>query len=142
MITPSTVPVLIVDDDDGIRVTLYEILRDEGYVVHEAASVGEALARFCGAEAGFVVLLDYMLPGDDGMTLLRMAERDARLGRHRYVFLSAVETTRFTDDERRLIAAQCTRILPKPFDLDALLDAVSAAAAQIQPPHSEAVAEA
>lgn len=52
---------LLVDDDAALRRGLGELLRAEGYAVHEAADPAQALARF-HAESPRVVVLDLMLP--------------------------------------------------------------------------------
>jgi DNA-binding NtrC family response regulator len=52
---------LLVDDDAGLRRGLGELLRAEGYEVHEAGDPTQAAARF-RAEAPRVVVLDLMLP--------------------------------------------------------------------------------
>lgn len=61
--------ILIVDDEEGIRRTLRQILEDEGYWAEEAASGEEALQKV--RERDFdVLLLDVWLPGMDGLKTL------------------------------------------------------------------------
>lgn len=61
--------ILVVDDEEGIRLSLRGILEDEGYEVAEAASAEEGLQR---AETSHpdLVFLDIWLPGMDGMAAL------------------------------------------------------------------------
>jgi DNA-binding NtrC family response regulator len=62
--------ILIVDDDPGFRSLLEAILKGEGYEVHTAASVGEAVRA--GAQRQFhLVLIDLKLPDGDGLTILK-----------------------------------------------------------------------
>ena len=70
--------VLLVEDDERIRMALCLALGDEGYDVVEAESGEEALRRLAdGAADGSdgravdVVLLDLMLPGMDGLEVCR-----------------------------------------------------------------------
>ena len=49
--------ILIVDDEDSIRISLRGILEDEGYTVSEAASGKEAL-DYLSAHSSDLVLLD------------------------------------------------------------------------------------
>jgi two-component system nitrogen regulation response regulator NtrX len=61
--------VLVVDDEAGVRRTLSDILRDDGFDVTPAGSAEEGVER-C-READFdVVLLDVWLPGEDGLSAL------------------------------------------------------------------------
>jgi two-component system nitrogen regulation response regulator NtrX len=61
--------VLVVDDEQGIRVSLGQILRDEGFEVEAVASGEEALERL-GRESFDLLLLDVWLPGKDGLQVL------------------------------------------------------------------------
>ena len=69
--------ILVVDDEEGIRRTLRQILQDEGYVVDEAVD-GESALSQAGAEVYDVVLLDVWLPGMDGLQVLQQLRADGR----------------------------------------------------------------
>jgi DNA-binding NtrC family response regulator len=60
--------ILVVDDDEAIRDTLYELLSEQ-YVCQTAETAEKALARL-GAEAYDVVLTDISMPGLSGLELL------------------------------------------------------------------------
>lgn len=62
--------ILIVDDEEGIRETLSEILEDEGYQVI-MASTGEEAINIFQKEIPDLVFLDIWLPGMDGIETLR-----------------------------------------------------------------------
>jgi DNA-binding response OmpR family regulator len=62
--------VLVVDDEDMVREVLERYLEREGYRVAAAADGGSALA-LAERERPDVVLLDLMLPGVDGLSVLR-----------------------------------------------------------------------
>jgi two-component system, NtrC family, response regulator AtoC len=62
---------LVVDDAEGIRSFLANLLELEGYEVDTAEDGRSALALLEGGAAPDVILLDVMLPGIDGIETLR-----------------------------------------------------------------------
>lgn len=62
--------ILVVDDEDEIRSMLVMLLKAEGWLVAEAASGDEALER-CRHESFDVAVLDYMMPGMNGVQVAR-----------------------------------------------------------------------
>lgn len=78
--------VLLVEDDERIRLALGLALGDEGYDVVEAGSGEEALRRLAdgsgddsGGRTVDVVLLDLMLPGMDGLEVCRRLRAEGDL---------------------------------------------------------------
>jgi two-component system OmpR family response regulator len=69
---PSNEPlhVLIVDDEPRIRTMLRRYLVEEGFKVSDAAD-GAAMRAVLEREAVHLVLLDLMMPGEDGLSLAR-----------------------------------------------------------------------
>jgi DNA-binding response OmpR family regulator len=68
--------VLLVDDEPMVREVVARYLRLDGFRVHEAAD-GVAALDWLIAHRPDLVLLDIMLPGADGLTILRrLRERD------------------------------------------------------------------
>ena len=68
--------ILLIDDDANIRASLGMVLRQEGYLVSEAASGEEGLATFAGRPVD-VVLVDLLLPGVDGFEVTRQLRRSS-----------------------------------------------------------------
>ncbi len=62
--------ILIVEDDEGVRRSLGLALGDEGYAVVLTENASQALAAF-EAEAPDLMLIDVMLPGQNGLDLCR-----------------------------------------------------------------------
>ena len=63
-------PILIVDDERGIRETLSAVLRDEGFAP-DVVATGEECLKAIGRRAYSCVLLDVWLPGINGLETLR-----------------------------------------------------------------------
>ena len=62
--------VLVVDDDPGIRDVVAEFLQRHGYHVETAAD-GKEMDRALARGAVDLVVLDVMLPGEDGLAIFR-----------------------------------------------------------------------
>ncbi|HEU4400674.1 MAG TPA: response regulator, partial [Candidatus Polarisedimenticolia bacterium] len=61
--------VLVVDDEEGVRSSLTNILKDEGYSVDLAES-GERCLDMVRRKPYHAILLDVWLPGRDGLSIL------------------------------------------------------------------------
>jgi two-component system OmpR family response regulator len=68
--TPNPTTVLLVDDEAALREPLAEYLSRQGFVVTQASSAAEARA-FLRDDTPDLVLLDIMMPGEDGLSLCR-----------------------------------------------------------------------
>ncbi len=64
------IKILIIDDEKNIRLTLRDILEDEGHLVLDAGT-GEAGLELLKKENVNLVLLDVRLPGMDGIEVLK-----------------------------------------------------------------------
>src|ERR1700741_2071518 len=62
--------ILIVEDDRDIRGLLADFLKREGFAV-ELAEDGAAADRILARVAPAIVVLDLMLPGEDGLSICR-----------------------------------------------------------------------
>jgi two-component system, OmpR family, response regulator len=81
MIEPAEQPVqiLIVDDDPRIRQMLTRYFEQEGYRVSAAANGAEMRAQL-KARPVDVILLDVVMPGEDGLTLAREIRATSDVG--------------------------------------------------------------
>jgi two-component system alkaline phosphatase synthesis response regulator PhoP len=68
--------ILIIDDEENIRHLVEAYLQAEGYTIHMAADGTQGLAAFRRHRPDLVVL-DVMLPGMDGLTLLQQIRRES-----------------------------------------------------------------
>ena len=66
----STSRLLVVDDDNELRTLIAEFLRASGFEV-EAAASGEAMDALLTTGRFDLIVLDQMMPGEDGLSILR-----------------------------------------------------------------------
>jgi two-component system, OmpR family, response regulator len=78
--TQETVRILLVDDDSSLRGLIRKFLEEQGYEVLEADS-GAAMRRILEEQSVNIIVLDIMMPGEDGLAILRsLANRRRDLG--------------------------------------------------------------
>lgn len=70
--------ILLVEDEEDIRTLYAEVLRDAGYTVLEAKDGNIAMDKVFN-EAWDMLLLDIMLPGHDGLQILKKLKEAANL---------------------------------------------------------------
>jgi DNA-binding response OmpR family regulator len=68
--------VLVVDDDEALRDLLGDYLRREGFTVSGVAD-GQALFEWLDQDQADIIILDLMLPGEDGLTIARRLRQQA-----------------------------------------------------------------
>src|SRR5579872_1154751 len=115
---------LLVDDEAALREAIAERLGDHGFLVEQAGSGEDALARL--SEFAFdVIITDLRLPGVDGRAVL-----DAAL--ERYPDIIAIIITGFgtVKDAVNAIKQGAADFVTKPFQFDALLHVLTSALEQ------------
>ena len=116
---PKARTILVVDDDRAVLNSLRFLLETEGFVVRVFES-GNALLAASDLDSARCVVLDYRMPGVDGIEL-------ARALRARRVVAPIILITGRTEAGlgARAAAAGINRIIEKPLLDSTLLDAVS-----------------
>ena len=72
--------ILVVDDDHELRSTISEVLENEAYRIAEAENGAAALTLLEDTDKPDLVLLDMVMPGMDGLTLIPLLrQRTPRL---------------------------------------------------------------
>lgn len=101
--------ILIVDDDEDIRKLLEEYLRKNGFDA-QAVADGSAMREALAARPASLVVLDLMLPGEDGLSLCRQLRARSQV--------PVLMLTAKGDPVDRIIGLEmgADDYLPKPFD--------------------------
>ena len=110
--------VLVVDDDEAVRLVIGDALRGDGYEVRCACDGEQALTRLRAGPLPALVLLDLMMPRVTGWQLLDEMRASPRLRGVPVVVLTAFDSG---DD---VLAGQ--HVLHKPIDAPVLLGLVRA----------------
>jgi CheY-like chemotaxis protein len=112
-------PVLIVDDDHGVRGVLAQILEDEGHAVSTATNGRDALDKLHGSVTPCVILLDLMMPVMNGWEFMTQRQEERDIAAIPVVVISADQGARAKAEA--IGAVDC---LEKPIDLNRLIDTV------------------
>jgi len=119
---PSVPRILIIDDSLTFRNALKAALETEGYVV-TAAESGEEGLRLAVATRPRGVMVDGVLPGIDGKTVIRRLRQDATLRRIPCLLLTASEES---GSELQALEAGADAYVRKDEDMKVILTRLSA----------------
>jgi CheY-like chemotaxis protein len=107
---------LLVEDEDRLRWLVAQFLRDEGFIVIEAADGAEGVARFEDSGPFDLVLLDLNLPVFSGVEACRRIKR--RSPGQRVMICSAAI---MPDHEHALSILGVEHFLSKPYHPESLI---------------------
>lgn len=109
--------VLVIDDVDSNLLMLSTLLKREGFAVAAAASgpQGRALARELAPD---LILLDILMPDEDGFATCRLLKQDPATAAIPIVFLSALEDS---DSRVKGLSMGAADFITKPFMKDEVL---------------------
>src|SRR5437868_6767088 len=126
----DTAHILVVDDQQEICDVVQEYLTGEGYRV-SIAHEGSGMRRVLGQSHVDLVILDLMLPGEDGLTLARELRSESGIG--------IIILTGRSETVDRIIGLEmgADDYLPKPFHLRELLARVKSVLRRVQTRTSE-----
>lgn len=120
------IEILIVDDDPSLRALIGEFLGNQGFTVFEADG-GVQMREFLESHKVDVVILDVMMPGEDGLSLARSlaGRRD----------LSIIMVSALGSETDRIIGLEvgADDYLPKPVSPRELLARIRAVLRRQQP---------
>ncbi|PKG58858.1 two-component system response regulator OmpR [Shewanella sp. Choline-02u-19] len=116
----ETSKILVVDDDMRLRALLERYLMEQGYQVRSAANA-EQMDRLLERENFHLLVLDLMLPGEDGLSICRRLRQTGNT-------IPIVMLTAKGDEVDRIIGLElgADDYLPKPFNPRELLARIKA----------------
>ena len=115
--------ILIVDDDEMVRMALVELLKPEGYDVFAVSSGLLALEKL-EEETFDLMLLDIIMPEMDGIDLCK---RIRQLEQHKETPIAFLTAKSQEADKAKGLEAGATLFLSKPISPEKLLEFISEA---------------
>ncbi len=117
--------ILVVDDEEDIMETIKFRLEQEGFEVLTASDGYQALGAVRVYEPDLVIL-DVMLPNENGYRVSKFIKEDLKSGRFSKNILVVLLTARKLDEDKEREAtflnfSQADLMIYKPFDIDELI---------------------
>jgi CheY-like chemotaxis protein len=137
MAAPVRIPrILVVDDTPSLLDLVRTCLEDEGYRVVTCLRSRDAL-RLAREERPDAILLDLIMPGVSGWEVLEQLRADPASARTPVIVCTAyvAEALGRLQDLRGPTGDARIGLLPKPFDLEELVEVVAAAAGAARAGH-------
>jgi len=108
-----TKKILVVDDEEDIRMLLERLLENEGYDVSLAGEGKEALA-ILKKEKVDLALLDFFMPGMSGRELAELIRKDIEIKDTKLAFLTVDEFNLMEKEEMKMLNIR--DYIQEPFD--------------------------
>jgi len=108
-----TKKILVVDDEEDIRMLLERLLENEGYDVSLAGEGKEALA-ILKKEKVDLALLDFFMPGMSGRELAELIRKDIEIKDTKLAFLTVDEFNLVEKEEMKML--NISDYIQEPFD--------------------------
>lgn len=112
--------ILVIDDDHNICDIMKTILSTSGYDAESAYDPRDGMAKACNNPPD-LILMDYSMPGKDGLTLMRDFRTIPDLEQVPVVIVSAISLPEVVT---AALSQGVADYLVKPFDLKTLLEKV------------------
>lgn len=115
----QTYTILLVDDEDSVRLVSARVLRNKGFQVIESANAEQALEELQNNKSIDLLITDMIMPGMDGETLIKMVKQA-------FPEIRAILMSGYSEDFARHGSTehQDFDFLAKPFELNQLLNTV------------------
>lgn len=110
---------LIVDDSRSMRMVLSRIVKDLGYSAEEAEDGDGALASLRNGKDISLVLVDFNMPGMDGLEFIKRARNEGTHGAFKIVMV-----TSDLNIVEKALEAGADEFISKPFERDAVVERI------------------
>lgn len=114
----KTRKIIVVDDQPHNRTFLVNLLRPLNFDIFEASNGEEALAQTLENQPD-LILLDWIMPGVDGLEVTRRLRQNPTLSN---LIIVATSASTLTEDQSSCYQAGCDAFLAKPVHVSQLLD--------------------
>jgi signal transduction histidine kinase/DNA-binding response OmpR family regulator len=115
-------PVLVIDDEAGVRSILESAIKEQGLDVETAAGGEEGLALAVTRRPG-LILLDIQMPGMDGFAVLQALKENRAVADIPVIMMTG--SSELTHQTRaRVLAMGASDLIARPFNLDMLVDEI------------------
>lgn len=118
--------ILIVDDDEGLRESLRDVLECEGFKVWTADNGQTALQILENDELPSVIVMDLLMPVLDGYEFRKIQLERAKIAQIPVIFLTGLGETQ----DHITLLKDC-QIISKPVSLDLLIERVKSVSHQL-----------
>ena len=113
---------LVIDDSRAVRMIVGNILREQGYEVHEAAHGQEGLDRLRDHPDIVLALVNWNMPVMDGLEFIQAVRREPAWNSLRLVM---VTTETESEQVQRAMTAGANEYVMKPFTAEVLIAKLS-----------------
>jgi two-component system alkaline phosphatase synthesis response regulator PhoP len=113
--------ILIVDDNEEIAHLVSIILGREGYEVEIALSGSECIEKL-GSFRPDLILMDYFMPGDDGVKVSKLIKNDKRFRRIPIILFTIMSVQEGLHEA--VEEAGAVDYIQKPFDIGKMLNKI------------------
>jgi len=113
--------ILLVDDEEDVRVSVKHLLVNAGHTIITASDGEKALATLA-KDTFDLVILDILMPQMRGTEVLEKIRKDPKLKDQKVVFFSVSRPTEY--DKKVIKELNPLAFLTKPVDIDELLKVV------------------
>ncbi len=112
------ISILLADDDDLLRDLVKDVLEEEGYIVYEAGDGDTAIDIFWEHQDISLAVLDIMMPGSDGMEVLKEIRNKSDMP---VIMLTALGDSA---SELQALKSGANDYVNKPFHYDILVERI------------------